>query len=65
MAKIKPHDYVSVVDGVHGTTITSGTLPCPHKKGWYDSIKRWWGRQRVFVCEDCMTILDNKRKKRV
>jgi len=47
------------------TDATSTDKPCSHEKGWYDTIGRWWGRQQVFVCEKCMTILDRKTKKRL
>lgn len=44
--------------------------PCPHATGFWTSIpRRVWlfctVRWRVFVCEDCMTILDDETKEPV
>jgi hypothetical protein len=52
-------------DNINLTEITSTYKPCKHDKGWYDTIGRWWGRQQVFVCEKCMSILDKKTLKRL
>lgn len=33
---------------------------CKHKKGWHDSIQFLFWRIPVYICEDCMEIIQGK-----
>ena len=58
------HSFVKLVDG-KCFKATCTFVTCNHETGWYDSIKRWWGSQGIFVCLDCHTILNEKTMKRL
>jgi len=45
-------------------SFTVGIFPqCIHRNGYYRIIpKRFFGKQKVFVCMDCGNILDKQNK---
>jgi len=43
---------------------TCSEEPCGHKNGWYDKIDGFFVDKKVFVCTDCLRILDRKIKEK-
>ncbi len=45
-------------DQTEYVTSTSTWPPsCEHKNGWYDSVRTWFSRIKVFVCTDCDRVI--------
>jgi hypothetical protein len=44
-------------------TITIGPEPCKHDNGSYVRVpKRLWGYKTMFLCIDCATLVELKKK---
>lgn len=56
-------NYADLVRYGELTQSTSTFTQCEHKRGWYYKLKIWPFSYKVFVCEECMEILDDKRKR--
>lgn len=54
---------ISKIGGYYTATITQNTLTfneskCPHDNGFYCSIpKRFFGREQMFACNDCWSLI--------
>ena len=58
------HAHVTINDSSdYTTTISIGAPPCEHRHGTYRTIPaRVFGRRRVFVCDNCQSILDSETR---
>jgi hypothetical protein len=51
--------------GVYDVTYTA-TTQCTHlENGWYDWIDYWWGRQLLWVCKDCDSVIKLKKNQKI
>jgi hypothetical protein len=42
------------------TTFTVSPNKCNHDTGWFHTIHFWIFHKRIFVCEKCFTVLEEK-----
>lgn len=54
--------HTEVGDGFTTISCTYGE-PCKHENGWYQTIPWWFWRKSVYVCIDCLSILDMNKER--